>query len=120
MYRKQVIAGMVMLFILGVYPKTDIYPKMGLATWYTAEFTSAGEMFKDDDLTCAMRQEQYGKFFTVCNISNNKCVKVRQNDFGPAKELFEEGRIIDLSKGAFSRIAALEEGVIEVRIEPER
>ena len=45
-------------------------------------------------------------------MENNKKIKVRINDRGP----FTKGRIIDLSKEAFSRIADVNKGVIDVNI----
>jgi rare lipoprotein A len=97
-------------------PVTGVYPKTGLASWYLARITATGEKFDPDDLTCAMRKTDFNKRYKVCNLANNKCVVVRHNNFGPAKYLYDQGRIIDLSKAAFSRIAGLEEGVIKVII----
>jgi rare lipoprotein A len=48
----------------------------------------------------------------VKNIHNGKSVKVRINDRGP----FVKGRIIDLTRGAFSTIANLDKGVVKVEI----
>lgn len=97
------------------------------ASYYTAKscrqegtsgvFTASGERFNENALTCAMRRRDWGQRFKVTNIENGKSVIVRLNDFGPAKKLHRKGRIIDLSKGAFLRIADLKKGVIKVAIE---
>ena len=58
-----------------------------------------------------------GRYYKVCNIANGKCVVVLHNDFGPSRHLYDRGRIIDLSKTAFSRIADPEEGIIKVTVE---
>jgi rare lipoprotein A len=49
----------------------------------------------------------------VTNIANGKSVIVKINDRGP----FVEGRIIDLSKSAFSSIGNTSSGIINVNIE---
>jgi rare lipoprotein A (peptidoglycan hydrolase) len=41
---------------------------------------------------------------------------VRLNDFGPSLRLFRRGRIIDLSRYAFSKLDDLRKGLIRVRI----
>ncbi|MFA6281550.1 MAG: septal ring lytic transglycosylase RlpA family protein [Candidatus Omnitrophota bacterium] len=97
-------------------PVTGIYPKIGMASWYFAKITATGEEAIDNDLTCAMRKTDFGKRYKVCNTANSKCVIVRHNNFGPSKYFYDKGRIIDLSKAAFSRIAGLDEGVIRVII----
>jgi rare lipoprotein A len=97
-------------------PVVGPYPRYGKASWYTARSTSSGEKFNRFGFSCAMRKFDFGKYYRVCNIKNNKCVVVRHNDFGPAKRMYLRGRIIDLSKAAFSRIADLKKGVIQVTV----
>jgi rare lipoprotein A len=92
------------------------YPMQGVASWYHARRTASGERFSDATLTCAMRRRDYGKLYKVCNRDNGKCVVVRQNNFGPSKKLYNKGRIIDLSKAAFRRLADLKKGVIRVTV----
>ena len=101
--------------------------RTGSASWYSEEsckregtsgvWTASGEKFFDDCDTCAMRSRDFGKYYRVTNIRNNKSVVVRHNDFGPNRTLYEQGRIVDLSKGAFRKIANLRDGVVEVKIE---
>jgi rare lipoprotein A len=98
-------------------PVVGPYPTQGRASWYTARRTASGERFNRRGFTCAIRKFDFGKFYRVCNVANNKCVVVRHNDFGPAKRMYLGGRIIDLSKPAFSRIADLKEGIIEVTVD---
>lgn len=103
-------------------PVAGSYPTKGLATWYTAKITATGEKFDDREFTCAIRKNDFGKYYKVCNVENNKCVVARHNNFGPSFGMFKRGRIIDLSKAAFSNIADLKEGVIKVTVsvEPSR
>ncbi len=97
-------------------PVAGIYPSKGIASWYTARQTSSGEEFNGNALTCALRRADYGKSYQVCNDANGKCVVVRHNNFGPAKRLYSQGRVIDLTRAAFSKISDLETGVIRVTI----
>ena len=97
------------------------------ASYYTYEscrkegtsgvFTASGERFDENALTCAMRNRDFGGMYKVTNLDNGKSVIVRCNDFGPNKKLYQKGRVIDLSKGAFLRIADLKQGVITVSVE---
>jgi rare lipoprotein A len=80
-------------------------------------WTASGERFNENDLTCAMRRRDWGTKFKVTNLANGKSVIVRLNDFGPNKKLHNKGRIIDLSKAAFMKLASLKNGVIKVRVE---
>ena len=119
--RKQLaLAWMTLLFLGGCadnIPVLGPYPKAGLASWYSDTITSTGEKANGNALTCAMRKIDFGKHYKVCNIVNDKCVVVRHNDFGPSKHFYDQGRIIDLSKVAFSRIAVLKKGLVGVTIE---
>lgn len=54
----------------------------------------------------------------MTNASNGKSVIVRHNDFGPGKKPFANGVVIDLSKGAFAKIADLKKGIIDVEVKP--
>jgi len=78
--------------------------------------TASGERFNENDLTCAMRSRDWGKTYKVTNLVNQKSVIVRHNDFGPNKKLHNRGRIIDLSKAAFAKIADLKKGVVNVSV----
>ena len=94
----------------------EVYPSIGLATWYKPRLTASGEMHQKGRFTCAMRKQGFGKNYLVCNLENNKCVEVRHNDFGPSFFLFLMGRTVDLSRDAFLKIADVNKGVIRVRI----
>lgn len=58
-----------------------------------------------------------GSKLRVYNIANNKFVDVEINDYGPDRNL-HPGRVIDLDKKAFAKIASLRDGVINVKVEP--
>lgn len=100
--------------------------EIGKASWYSREsaqregtsgdWTASGERFFENDMTCAMRSRDYGGRYRVTNLATGKSVVVKHNDFGPARKLYEQGRIIDLSKKSFSKIADLKKGIIRVSV----
>jgi rare lipoprotein A (peptidoglycan hydrolase) len=75
----------------------------GLGTWYAFK----GGLF------AANPWLPLGSYVKVTNRENGKSVIVQINDRGP----FGPGRIIDLDKVAFQKIASLGAGVIEVKME---
>ena len=96
--------------------KTAHYYQRGLASYYGKGFqnkkTASGERFNLHSLTAAHRTLPFGTKVVIKNVRNGKTVKVRINDRGP----FVKGRIIDLSRAAFSQIASLNEGLARVEI----
>lgn len=89
----------------------------GKASYYGNQhhnkLTASGERFDQNALTAAHRTLPFGTRVRVTNTRNSQSVVVRINDRGP----FVRGRIIDLSKAAFERIASTRAGVIRVRLE---
>jgi uncharacterized protein YabE (DUF348 family) len=75
----------------------------GQASWYAYTGTMA----------CASLEHPKGTWLKVTNLENGKSVKVVVNDSGP----YVPGRIIDLDKVAFEKIANLGQGVIDVKVE---
>lgn len=57
---------------------------------------------------------KFGTRYRVTNVANGKSVVVVVLDRGPNRRL---GRVIDLSKSAFQKIADKKAGLIRVRIE---
>lgn len=117
---KQLTAGIIVILLNGCadnFPVKGPYPKTGLASWYDPSLSSP-KLFKKWGSTCAMRKTDFGQYYQVCNLDNNRCVFVRHNDFGPSASMYRKGRIIDLSKQAFKKIADLDNGVIQVQINP--
>lgn len=87
-----------------------------LATFYGGVFhgrtTASGEKFDKKKLTCASNYYKMGTMLEITNVLNGKSVVVKVNDTGSFK-----GKKIDLSEGAFKKIADLKQGVIRVRVE---
>lgn len=77
--------------------------KKGQGTWYAWK----GGLF------AASTTIPKGAFAKVTNLYNGKTVIVQINDYGPQGK----GRIIDLDKVAFAKIASLGAGVIDVKVE---
>ena len=93
------------------------YKETGKASFYAMKFqsrkTASGERFDQSANTAAHKKLPFGTKVKVTNIKNGKNVIVRINDRGP----FVRGRIIDLSRSAFSSIGNTSAGVIDVKIE---
>ena len=83
------------------------------STWYNLEgnITKSGEVFKSNKMTCASNKFPIGAILKVTNTKNKKSVIVRCNDKGGMPN-----HVIDLSQGAFKKIAKLEEGRINVKV----
>lgn len=88
----------------------------GLASWYGRDFngkrTANGEIYDMHKLTAAHPELPFHTLVEVENIDNQKKVIVRINDRGP----HYKGRIIDLSKGAASRLGLMETGTAPVHL----
>lgn len=98
---------------------TDLigYTQSGKASFYADKFesrkTASGELYRQSLKTVAHKSLPFGTQLKVTNRANGKSVVVRVNDRGP----FVAGRIIDLSKSAFSVIGHTSSGLIPVQIE---
>jgi rare lipoprotein A len=92
------------------------YKERGTASYYAKRFhnrkTASGERFNNRAMTAAHKTLPFGTEVFVKNINNGKSVKVRINDRGP----FVKGRVIDLTRAAFSQIASLDDGLAKVEI----
>lgn len=89
------------IIVKGTYVKLGKSHK-GSASWYSAKA-----------LTAANPWLPLGSYVKVTNRANGKSVIVQITDRGP----FGNGRIIDLDKTAFQKIASLGQGVINVKME---
>ena len=98
-------------------PQLIGYMEYGQASYYAMKYqfrrTSSGEHFNQLSSTGAHRTLPFGTKVKVTNLKNNKSVVVKINDRGP----FIDGRIIDLSRYAFSEIGNTDSGLLDVKIE---
>jgi rare lipoprotein A len=84
-------------------------------TWKNGEQRMAnGKRFDENALTCAARIYPLGTVLRITNVRTSKCVIVTVTD--KIGKRFATSRI-DLTKKAFSRIANLSEGIINIKVE---
>jgi rare lipoprotein A len=98
------------------HSKVAVYNETGVASYYARKFqnrkTASGERFDNNAMTAAHKTLPFGTEVIVKNVNTGRSVKVKINDRGP----FVKGRVIDLTRAAFSRIATLDEGLVKVEI----
>lgn len=103
------------LILMGWLLATSFIQDKFYATWYGEEYhgriTKSGEVFDMNKMTCASNHFKIGTKLKVTNIENGKSVVVRINDTGSFKT-----KTIDLSKKAFSKIADVKKGRIEINV----
>lgn len=130
---KKMAALVTIAIIIGIFPRFDSnrisaapsirYTRVGKASWYSRQdpginkHTANNEIFDDTDLTCAIWGVAFNRHIRVTNLDNGKSIIVRVNDRGPHQRFVRTGRIIDLTKAAFSRLGATKKGLINVEIE---
>jgi rare lipoprotein A len=82
----------------------------GVGDGYHGLTTASGERYNAYGLSAAHKSLPFGARVRVTNQANGKSVIVRINDDGP----HVAGRTLDLSYGAFSKIASPSQGVASV------
>lgn len=89
----------------------------GIASWYGPKFhgktTASGEKFNQYAMTAAHKILPLGTTVRVTHLDNGKSILVKINDRGP----FVGDRIIDLSKGAATRLQMMGTGTARVRVQ---
>jgi rare lipoprotein A len=100
-------------------------PQKGLASWYgeaeRGKLMANGKRFNPDKLTAASWFYPLGTRVRVTIHSPEfepRSVEVTITDRGPAKRLVHQGRVIDLGRAAFKKIAHPDLGLVEVIVEP--
>jgi rare lipoprotein A len=99
------------------------FPLYGQSSWYSRESpginerTANNEKFDDQAMTGALWGVRFNQKVKVTNLDNGTSVIIRVNDRGPARRFVRQGRVIDLTEGAFSRVAPLKRGIIDVRVD---
>jgi rare lipoprotein A len=90
----------------------------GTARYYAAnlkgKLTSFGEKYDDSQLTTSHSKFPLNTLLKVTNLENNLSVQVRVNDYCKCEE---EGKIINLSKEAASKLGMMASGKAKVRLE---
>jgi len=139
MKRNKIIVLALIAFSGGMFSHSQLYARVqppvaefplqmksiqfGKASWYSRfdpginKHTANSEIFDDTKLTAAMWNVPFHQLVKVTNLDNGKSVIVRVNDRGPHKRFVRKGRVIDLSRQAFTQIASPRKGLINVQIE---
>lgn len=90
----------------------------GTARYYAANLkgrlTSFGEKYDDAQLTASHSKYPLNTLVKVTNLENNLTVQVRINDYCKCEE---EGKIINLSKEAASKLGMMASGKAKVKLE---
>jgi rare lipoprotein A len=104
--------------------RADGSESAGLASWYgeshRGRLMANGKKFNPDRLTAASWFYPLGTKVCVTLQSPGqpiRSVRVTITDRGPARDLVREGRIIDLARAAFRKLAPPDVGLVEVRVE---
>jgi len=100
-----------------VLPSSKNFRQEGIGSWYGHKFhghlTSNGETYDMYSMSAAHKTLPIPSYVRVTNVDNGRQVVVRVNDRGP----FHEGRVIDLSYAAASRLGYHKKGTARVLIE---
>ena len=113
------------LLLLGLNSAlAEIKPATGVASWYGEDhrgrLMANGKRFNPDKLTAASWFYPLGTRVRVTLRSERhgpRSVLVTITDRGPAKELVQDGRIIDLTHAAFRRLGSPARGLVPVKVE---
>jgi len=84
---------------------------------YRGRTTASGLPFDPGAMTAACWHLPLGSRARVTHGERSVVVKI--TDRGPARRLYREGRVIDLSEAAFARLAPVSLGLIAVTVELE-
>lgn len=92
------------------------FSEKGIASWYGKKFhgqrTSSGEVYDMYEMTAAHKTLPIPVYVEVSNLDNGRKAIVRVNDRGP----FHEGRVIDLSYAAATKLGVAATGTANVSI----
>lgn len=118
---KKVIAWTIIVGLMFVLSPKDLsreivqeYIERGettIASWY--DYTLNDIPWSNDHKTAASREFERGTLVEVRNVVTMATVTVLINDYGPDESVHPD-RELDLSSYAFSQIADLENGLVEV------
>jgi len=108
---------LISILLTSLFFITPITSNAATASYYGKGFhgkqTASGEIFNKWAMTTASNSHKMGTILEVTNVDNNKKIRVRVNDRGGFSKY---GRTLDLSRGAFAKIADLDKGLCKVKI----
>jgi rare lipoprotein A len=101
------------VFSIGAFAQVET----GTASFYHNKFdgrkTSSGEVFRQNQFTCAHKTLPFGTMLKVTNLSNDSTVVVKVNDRLPIRSK----RVIDLSMVAAKQLNFVSKGLTKVKLE---
>ncbi len=114
-------AAIVMSVVSGASAAQPAGIVSGVASWYGGgerlnPHNAMGRRVDPRALEAAMWDVPLGQHVRVTDPRSGRSVVVRITDRGPARRL--SGRVIDLSRAAFARLAPLRQGLVRVTVEP--
>ncbi len=121
-----VFASLLFWFMVGLFICDLCHAEETQASWYSVKSVlhegnsgvmSNGQKYDEKKNVCASWDYPLGSRLKVTSLENGKVTEVEVCDRGPARRLYRQGRKLDLSRAAFSKIASLEKGVIKVTVE---
>jgi rare lipoprotein A len=103
--------------ILSLIFSCSLLAEEGVASWYEIKcnggtHTASGIPLNNNAMTAAHKTLKMGTKVQVTSLDTGKSVTVTITDRGP----YIKGRIIDLTKGAFSKIRNTHKGLTKVKI----
>lgn len=114
------------ILILILSLPVNLYAQELIASWYSIDslkqegtykhskgVMANGQLFNDNAPTCATRLYPLNTWLCVTNIKSGQSIIVKVTD--RIGKRFATKRI-DLSKGAFSQIANLKQGIVSVKV----
>lgn len=117
LFTKTTITLLISILLTSLLFITPITSNAATASYYGKQFhlkrTASGEIFDMHKMTTASNSHKMGTKLKVTNVANGKSVTVRVNDTG---NFTKYGRTLDLSRGAFAKIADLDKGLCKVKI----
>ena len=127
MFIGSIVMSFILILLVCTFAHAQLQPAMeGTASYYTVksclkesgQYTMAnGSLLDDSKFTAASWDFKFGTMLKVTNLENGKSCIVKITDRGPARRLYNKGRILDLSLAGFSALADYKKGIIKVRIE---
>ena len=106
-----------LILSLSIISITSIASHAATASFYGGKFhgrtTASGETFNKWAMTTASNSHKMGTKLKVTNVANGKSVIVKVNERGGFSKY---GRTLDLSRGAFAKIADIKKGLVKVKI----
>jgi rare lipoprotein A len=114
MMLRAIVLTVLALFGLLSQVETGSAAQTGIASFYwQGRLTANGERYNPNGISAAHKTLPFGTLVKVTMLNSGRSIVVRINDRGP----FVRGRIIDLSRGAASKLGFISSGVTRVKID---